>query len=59
VLRSIFGLKRGIVTGGWAQLQKGELRNLCTYYFQNIIRVIQSRRVRRDGDVARIEEMKN
>jgi hypothetical protein len=44
VLRRIFGLKRGEVTGEWRRLHNEELNDL--YCSENIIRVIKSRRMR-------------
>jgi hypothetical protein len=50
VLRRIFGSMRDEVTGQWRRLH--ELNDLCSS--PNIIRVIKSRRMRREGHVARI-----
>jgi hypothetical protein len=44
VLRRIFGPKREEVAGGWKRLHNEELRKL--YASQNIVRVIESRRMR-------------
>jgi hypothetical protein len=52
VLRRIFGPKRDEVTGGWRKLHNEELHNL--YSSPSIIRMIQSRRVRWAGYVARM-----
>jgi hypothetical protein len=52
VLRRIFGPKRDEVTGGWRKLHNEELHNL--YSSPNIIRMIRSRRMRWEGDLARI-----
>jgi hypothetical protein len=53
VLKKIFGLKRGEVTGGW-----GKLHN--SYSSPSIIRMIKSRRIRWTRHVARMgEEKKN
>jgi hypothetical protein len=52
VLRRIFGLKRGKVTGGWRKLHNEELHNF--YSSLNIIRMIKSRRMRWAGHVARM-----
>jgi hypothetical protein len=46
--------KRDEETGEWRKLQSDELHNL--YSFPNIIRPIKSRRMRRAGHVARMEE---
>jgi hypothetical protein len=51
VLRRIFGLKRGEVTGGWRKLHNEELHNL--YSSLSMIRIIKSRRIRWVGHVAR------
>jgi hypothetical protein len=48
VLRRIFGLKRGEVTGGWRKL----LHN--RYYSPSIIRMIKSKGMRWAGHVARM-----
>ena len=50
----IFGPKRDAVTGEWRQLHEEELNDL--YCSPNIVRVIKSRRMRRDGHVAHIGE---
>jgi hypothetical protein len=52
VLRRIFGLKRGEVTGEWRKLHNEELHNL--YSSPSIIRIIKSRRMRLAGRVARM-----
>jgi hypothetical protein len=54
VLRRIFGHKRDEVTGEWRKLRSEELNNL--YSFPDIIRQIQSRRMRWKGHVARMGE---
>jgi len=54
VLRGIFGPKRDEVTGEWRKLHNEELNDL--YCSPNIVRVIQSRRMRWAGHVARIGE---
>ena len=54
VLRRIFGSKRDGVTWKWRKLHNGELNDL--YCSPNIVRVIKSRRMRRAGHVARMEE---
>jgi hypothetical protein len=56
-LRRIFGPKRDEVTGGWRKLHNEELHNL--YSSQSIIRMIESRRPRWAGFVARMGEKKN
>jgi hypothetical protein len=57
VLRRIFGPKRDGVTGGWRKLLNEELHNL--YSSPSIIRIINSRRMRWAGHVARIGEKRN
>jgi hypothetical protein len=52
VLRRIFGLKRDEVTGGWRKLHNEELHSL--YSSPSIIRMIESRRMRWAGHVARM-----
>jgi hypothetical protein len=54
VLRRIFGPKRYEVTGDWRKQHNKELHNL--YYSPNIIRMIQSRRMKWAGHVARLGE---
>jgi hypothetical protein len=54
VLRRIFGLKKDEVTGEWRKLHNEELRDL--YSSPSIIRIIESRRMRWAGHVARIGE---
>jgi hypothetical protein len=54
VLRRITGPKRD---GGWRKLHNEELHNLHTS--PSIIRIIQSRRMRWAGHVARMEEKRN
>jgi hypothetical protein len=53
VLRRIFGPKTDDVTGGWRKLHNDELHNL--YFSLNIVRMIESRRMRWAGHVARVE----
>jgi hypothetical protein len=57
VLRRIFGPKRDEVTGEWRKLHNEELHNL--YSSSNIIRTIESRRMRWAGHVARMGEKGN
>jgi hypothetical protein len=57
VLRRIFGPKRDEVTGGWRKLHNEELHGL--YCSPSIIRVIQRRRIRWAGHVARMGEVRN
>jgi hypothetical protein len=57
VLRRIFGPKRDGVTGGWRKLHNEELHNL--YSSPSIIRIINSRRMRWAGQVARMGEKGN
>jgi hypothetical protein len=54
VLRGIFGPKGDETTGEWRRLHNAELNDL--YSSPNIIRVINSRRMRWAGHVARIGE---
>jgi len=54
VLRRIFGPRRDEVTGEWRRLHNEELSDL--YSSPNIVRVINSRRMRRAGHVARMGE---
>jgi hypothetical protein len=56
VLR-IFGPKRNEETGGWRKLHYEELHNL--YSSPSIIRIINSRRMRWAGHVARMGEKMN
>jgi hypothetical protein len=57
VLRRILGPKREEVTGGWRKLHNEELRDL--YSSPSIIRIINSRRMRWLGHVARMGEKRN
>jgi hypothetical protein len=52
VLRTIFGLKRGEVTGGCRKLLNEELYNL--YSLPSIIRMMKSMRIRWAGDITRM-----
>ena len=52
VLRRIFGPKRDEVTGEWRNLYNEELNDL--YSLPNNVRVIESRRMRWTGHVARM-----
>jgi hypothetical protein len=49
VLRTIFGLERDEVTGGWRKLYNEELHNL--YSSRSITRMIKSRRIKWAGHV--------
>jgi len=53
VLRRIFGPRRDEVTGEWRKLQNEEPNDL--YPSPNIVRMIESRRMRWAGQVARME----
>jgi hypothetical protein len=57
VLRRIFGPKRDVVTGRWKELHNEEPHNL--YISPSIIRMINSRRMRWAGHVARMGEKRN
>ena len=50
----MFGPRRGEVTGEWRKLHNEELNDL--YCSRTVVRVINSRRVRRTGHVARMAE---
>jgi hypothetical protein len=50
LLRRIFGPKRDEVIGGWRKLHNEELHTL--YSSSNIIRMIESKRMRLAGHVA-------
>ena len=54
VLTRIFGPKRDEVTGEWRKLHNDELNDLCLS--PNIVRVIESRRMRWAGHVVRMGE---
>ena len=57
VHRKIFGAKRDEITGEWRKLQNDELHAL--HSSPNIIRNVQSRRLRWAGHVARMEQSTN
>jgi hypothetical protein len=57
VLRRIFGPRRDEVTGHWRKLHNEKLHNL--YSSQNMIRIINSRRIRWAGFVARMWARRN
>jgi len=57
VLRRNFGSKREEVAGGWRRLHNEELRNL--YASPIIIRMIESRSMRWEGNVVWLGEMRN
>jgi hypothetical protein len=54
VLRRVFGPKRNEVTGEWRKLHNEELNDL--YPLPNIMRVVNSRRMRWAGHVVRMGE---
>jgi hypothetical protein len=56
VLKRIFGPRRDEVTGGWKKLINGGFHNF--FSSPNIIRAIISRNMTREGNVARVGEMK-
>jgi hypothetical protein len=56
VLRRIFGPKRHEVTGGWRKLHNEEPHGL--YSLPSMVRVINSRRMRWAGQVARMGEVR-
>jgi hypothetical protein len=57
VLRRIFGPKRDEVTGEWRKLHGEKLHNL--YSSPNIIRQVESRRMRWVEHVAHMEEVRS
>jgi hypothetical protein len=57
MLKTIFGPKRDGITVGWRKLHNEELHNL--YFSPSIIRIMKSRRMRRAGYVARMQEKRN
>jgi hypothetical protein len=52
VLRRIFGMKRGEMTGGWRKLHNEELHSL--YSSRSVIRMCTSRRMLLAGHIARM-----
>jgi hypothetical protein len=54
MLRRIFRSKRNDVRGEWRRLLNKEVYTLCSS--PNIIRMIRSKRLRREGHVARMRE---
>ena len=54
VMRRVFEPKRDEVTGEWRKLHNEKLRDL--YSLPNIVRVVESRRMRWAGHVARVGE---
>jgi hypothetical protein len=57
VVRRIFGPKRDEMTGDWRKLHNEELHEV--YSSQNIIRMMESRRMRGAGHVARMGKKRN
>jgi len=57
VLRRVFGSKRDEVTREWKKLHNEELNDL--YFSPHIIRVIESRKMKWAGHVARLEERRD
>ena len=57
VLRNIFGVKKDEIRGEWRKLHNAELH--AFYSSPNIIRSLKSRRLRRAGHVARMEQPRN
>jgi hypothetical protein len=57
VLRTIFGLKRDEMTGGWGKLHNEEFHNMCSS--PNTILIINSRRMRWTGHIACIGEKRH
>jgi hypothetical protein len=57
VLRRIFGPRRDEMMGEWRKLHSEELRDL--YSSPTIIRLIKSKRMRREENVARMGEKRN
>jgi hypothetical protein len=56
-VRRIFGPKREEVAGGWTTLHNEELHNL--YASPNIVRMIESSRMKWEGHVARMVAMRS
>jgi hypothetical protein len=56
MLGRVFGPRRVEVTGEWRKLNNEELNDL--YYLPNIVRVVNSRRMRWAGHVARLGRRK-
>jgi hypothetical protein len=56
-MKRIFGPKRDEVIGGWRKLHNEKLHNSCSS--QSTIRMVKSRRLKREGHVARMETKKN
>jgi hypothetical protein len=56
-LKTIFGLNRDEVTGGWRKLHNEVLHNL--YTSPSIIRMIKTRKMRWAGHVTRMGEKSN
>jgi hypothetical protein len=56
VLKKIFELRRGEVTGGWRELHNEEFHNM--YFLPIIIRMMKSRRIRWVEHTARMGEKK-
>jgi hypothetical protein len=52
ILRGTFGPKKDEVTGGWRKLHNEELHDL--YSSPSIVRIMESRKMRWAGHVARI-----
>jgi hypothetical protein len=57
VLRTIFRRRIGEVPGGWRELHNEEPHNLC--FLRSIIRMINSRRMRWAGHLARMGKKRN
>ena len=57
VLRKIFGAKKDAITEEWRKLHNAELYAL--YFSPNVIRSLNSRRLRWAGHVARMEQSIN
>jgi hypothetical protein len=57
VLRRIFGPEREEVAGGWRRLHNEELHNV--YTSPNVIKLIKSRMMRREGRVARMGKIRD